>query len=116
MGGAHEYASPTYSAVALQNLYAGASAVSDPAVARRLAALAHAQQLLKDVIANGFCEKEDVGGYVPAVHLPGREPGHGGTVNVAHFANADAMLEPAGPDELRSWCAQRCAASAATPG
>jgi hypothetical protein len=38
--GVHEYASPTYSAVALQNLYAGASAVSDPAVARRLAALA----------------------------------------------------------------------------
>lgn len=38
--GVHEYASPTYSAVALQNLYAGAAAVADAAVARRLATLA----------------------------------------------------------------------------
>jgi len=38
--GVHEYASPTYTAVALHNVLAGASAVADPAVARRLAALA----------------------------------------------------------------------------
>lgn len=38
--GVHEYVSPTYTAVAIHNIFAGASAVSDAGVATRLRALA----------------------------------------------------------------------------
>lgn len=73
------------------------------------------------MLANGLCEKTDVGGYVPAVFLPGRaSPTGGALLNVGHFANAEAMFGPDGPGRLVSWlqqpCARRFIAAGGPPG